>query len=410
MGDGAVGETATPEQIGDMSRLVHVSVEAGALGFSTSRGQAHVDHRGDPVPSRHASVAETLALCRAAGQHVGTSIETIPTIDQVFDGEAQMLLVAMSLAAGRPVNWNSLGLEQDPVARASRLAPAAAAEAAGGKVVALAPCEPVFTRYTLELPFLWESIPNWAATMRLPVAERIGAFGDPAVRDHLAAGAATINRKWVRWPDFTINDTEADSLRPLVGRTVGEIEAERGRRPFDVFCDIAVEGELRVGWATPVVGADDRGWRDLVELLRDPRVVAGASDAGAHLDIISAFAMYTGFLGGAVRERGLLPVEEAVAMLTGRPAALYGLIDRGTLEPGKAADVVIFDPDTIGHGPVEIRSDLPAGARRLFCEPHGIAEVLVNGVRTVSDGRLTGASAGRTIRSGRDTVTPALTP
>jgi N-acyl-D-aspartate/D-glutamate deacylase len=118
--------------------------------------------------------------------------------------------------------------------------------------------------------------------------------------------------------------------------------------------------------------------------------------------------MYTSFLGGAVRQRGLLSFEEAITFLSAIPAGLYGLCNRGTLEVGKAADVVIFDPETIGRGPIGIRSDLPGGAQRLYSEPQGVHEVLVNGTTAARNGVLTGATPGRTIRSGRDTVTPAL--
>lgn len=408
MGEAAVGSQADDNALQKMSQILHESFEAGALGFSTSRGQAHVDHDGAPVPSRHASVAEILALCRATGDHIGTSIEAIPTIDQVFDRETQMFLAAMSLASSRPVNWNALTLEQDHAARASRLEASVAAKAAGGKVVALAPCQPSYNRYTLEQPFLWESIPGWASTMHLPLAERVKAFADPIVRKTLRDGAAQITRKWVNWPGYRVNDTTSPALEALVGRTVRDVAAERNCDPFDAFCDIAVDSDLEVGWASPTIGDDDEGWKRLVELCRNPNVVVGASDAGAHVDIIASFSMYTGFLGEAVRKRQLLPLEEAVSMLTSIPARLYGLIGRGTLRPGNAADIVIFDEATIGHGPPEMRHDLPGGAARIFCAATGIREVLVNGTAIIREDALTGATPGQTLRSGRDTTNPDM--
>jgi N-acyl-D-aspartate/D-glutamate deacylase len=408
MGESAIGGQPSSAEMDKMVGLLHQSISAGALGFSTSRGQSHYDHNGDPVPSRHASSAEILALCRATGEHDGTSLEAIPTVDQIFDSETELFLVAMSLAARRPINWNNLTMDQDDVARASRLRPSDSAQASGGKVIALANGEPQFNRFTLERPFLWEGIPGWAETMRLPIPERIEAFRNPEVRRHLREGAMKISRKWVDWPGFVVNDVQPPASANLVGRSVGDIAKERGTDPFDTFCDIAVEARMRVGMATRIFGADDQGWMQLVDLLKDPRVVFGASDAGAHLDTISSFAMYTGFLGSAVRERSLLTFEDAVSLMTARPAALYGLKGRGTIGVGNPADVLILDETTIGHGHREMRNDLPGGAARIYSEPFGVEKVIVNGVVTVADGQLTGAQNGKVIRSGKDTANPAM--
>ena len=190
MGEAAVGEQATLDQIASMVDVLHQSLDAGGLGFSTSRGQAHMDHLGDPVPSRHASLTEILSLCRATGQHEGTSLEAIPTLDQEFDELNQMLLLSMTVVAQRPINWNTLTLEQDDVARRSRLAASDTSQAAGGRVVALSPCEATVTRFCLESPALWESIPGWADTMHLPLAARIEAFKRTEVRQLLREGAS----------------------------------------------------------------------------------------------------------------------------------------------------------------------------------------------------------------------------
>jgi N-acyl-D-aspartate/D-glutamate deacylase len=408
MGSRAVGEPANAGDVATMVTLLHESVAAGALGFSTSRGQAHVDHNGDPVPSRHASLGELLALARATGEHPGTSIEAIPTLDQSFSENAQMFLVSLSLASQRPVNWNTIGLEQSDEARASRLAASDFAAAAGGKVVALARCEPDVERLSLENQILFESFPGWADTMRLPLPERVEAFRSAEVRSRLRDGAATITRRWTNWSEFVVLDVSAPELEHVVGRRIGDIARERGVDAFDALCDIVVADDLRTGLAAPDVATDDAGWRRRVELYRDPRVVLGGSDAGAHVDGITSFAMYTGFLAEAVRKRQLLPLEEAVALVTSVPAQLYGLVGRGYVVPGAHADLVVFDPDTVGHGAPERRADLPGGAVRMFSEPVGVEHVLVNGVVVARNGLLTGAAPGQTLRSGRDTVTPSL--
>jgi N-acyl-D-aspartate/D-glutamate deacylase len=132
--------------------------------------------------------------------------------------------------------------------------------------------------------------------------------------------------------------------------------------------------------------------------------VVGASDAGAHLDMIDTFAFSTRLLEAA-RDRCLLPLEEAVRCLSDTPARLYGLRERGRLEPGWHADVVVFDPQQVGSGPVHFRHDLPAGAGRLYADALGIDHVLVGGVEIVRGQRATGALPGAILRSGRDTET-----
>jgi len=134
----------------------------------------------------------------------------------------------------------------------------------------------------------------------------------------------------------------------------------------------------------------------------------GGSDAGAHLDMINTFAFSTQLLGEAVRVRGLLPLEEAVHRITGLPAQRFGLKDRGRIAPGRAADLVVFDPDAIACGPIELRQDLPEDGTRLYAGVTGLPHVMVGGRFVVRDGRSTGIHSGRVLRSGRDTETVAI--
>jgi N-acyl-D-aspartate/D-glutamate deacylase len=136
--------------------------------------------------------------------------------------------------------------------------------------------------------------------------------------------------------------------------------------------------------------------------------VVGASDAGAHLDMIDSFSYSTTLIARAVRERGLLPLEEAVHYLTGAPADLYGLHERGRVAEGRCADLQVFDPETIGPGPVSMRFDLPGGAGRVYGEAVGVHHVVVNGVPCVEDGELLAARPGRLLRSGTDTHTVSV--
>jgi N-acyl-D-aspartate/D-glutamate deacylase len=134
----------------------------------------------------------------------------------------------------------------------------------------------------------------------------------------------------------------------------------------------------------------------------------GASDAGAHLDMIAAFRYSTGLLQEGVREQGLLPIEEAIHMLTAAPARLYGFRDRGIIRDGVHADLLVLDPDEVGSEPVGTRFDLPGGAGRLYADATGIDHVIVGGTPIVRNGDFTDARPGRVLRSGKDTATPTM--
>jgi N-acyl-D-aspartate/D-glutamate deacylase len=159
------------------------------------------------------------------------------------------------------------------------------------------------------------------------------------------------------------------------------------------------------GFGFPIGEDDDETWKIRMEVWRDGRAVIGASDAGAHLDFLASFNYATVLLGGPVRERKLMPIEEAVHLLTDVPARLYGLKERGRLEEGWHADVVVIDPESVGSQEVRMRFDLPTGAPRLYGGANGIDHVIVNGVEIVDHGEFTDARPGTLLRSGRDTDT-----
>jgi N-acyl-D-aspartate/D-glutamate deacylase len=206
-----------------------------------------------------------------------------------------------------------------------------------------------------------------------------------------------------RWDRMTIAESPSDPA--AVGRTVGDVAAERHQSAWDAVVDIVVADELRTGLTPPAFGDDDETWNARAEAWRDPRTVIGGSDAGAHLDLMCGAVYSTTVLGPAVRDRALVSLEEAVHQLTDVPARLYGLRDRGRVAEGWWADLVVFDPATVAPGPVHTRNDLPGGAARLYAEATGIHSVIVNGTEIASHGRATGETPGTVLRSGRDTDT-----
>jgi N-acyl-D-aspartate/D-glutamate deacylase len=319
-------------------------------------------------------------------------------------------MASMSLAANRPLNWNVLGISSfGAKAAEAQLGASDYAAARGAKVVALTPSQVMKLRINLATGFIFDALPGWAPVLGLPLPQRMAALRDPAVREQLQKGASSPEAGALRaiaaWDNMTIEETFEPGNAALQGRKLGAIAKEQGKPAFDLMLDLALSEQLRTSFSPFIPGDDDASWQLRATAWRDPRTVIGASDAGAHLDMIDTFTCSTSLLGPGVREKGLLSLEEAVHQLSEIPARLYGIRERGRLAPGWRADVVIFDEARVGPGPIHTRRDLPAGAARLYAEAEGISHVLVNGVEIVAGKRFTGALPGTVLRSGRDTET-----
>lgn len=408
MGRRGVSGTAEPGDMDSMRRMLGDGLAAGALGFSSSWANTHNDSDGNAVPSRASSADELLSLCEVVREHEGTTLEFIPAVD-VWTDEHLDVMARMSATANRPLNWNLLAVSQwDTDVAERKLAASDYAAEHGGLVRALTVPDALGVRLTFKTGFVLDSFPGWAKPMALPDEEKLAMLSDPAERRRLDTLAKQMEgrlRALAEWTPFTIAETFSPETKQYQGRMVWEIAEEEQRDPFDVLCDIVVADNLLTGLATPKLGEDDGSWAARVEIWRDRRAVVGASDAGAHLDMITTFNYTTTLLHEAVAKRELLPVEEAVHYLTDVPARLYGLRERGRIRQGWHADLVVFDLGTVGPGEVYTRFDLPAGEGRLYSGGTGIEHVLVNGVEIVRHGELTGERPGTLLRSGRDTET-----
>jgi N-acyl-D-aspartate/D-glutamate deacylase len=409
MGERAVGHEARPEELAAMVALLRESLAQGGLGFSSTISQTHNDGDGRPVPSRHASRGELIELARVLRDFPGTALEFLPGIGEFSDDQKQ-LMADLSLAAKRPLNWNVLAPSSanESLVQAQLQASDFARER-GAEVVALTVPQPVTVRINLHAGFIFDALHGWADLFQMTIEERKRALRDPETRARLDAGAKSEESGLLRglaiWENMTIDQTHSESNAKYRGRRIGEIAQELGTSPFDTMLDIALDDDLLTSFMPPSSGDDPASWKLRGETWLDDRTVIGASDAGAHLDMIDTFAFSTQVLGPGVREHGLISLEEAVRQLTDVPARLYGLRERGRLEPGWHADVVVFDADTVGAGPVYTRFDLPGGAGRLYADALGIEHVLVNGVEIVHAGEPSGARPGTVLRSGRDTET-----
>jgi N-acyl-D-aspartate/D-glutamate deacylase len=407
MGDAATRAEASPEQLAAMVELVGECVAGGALGFSSSLGEGHLDGEGRPVPSSSAALDEFVALAGAVRDHPGTSLEFIPTVGPIPE-ERMQLMTDMSLAADRPLNWNLLGSLASEEIYEQQLEASDLAEAAGAHVVALTLPDMMRMRASTLLP----GLPGWRPVTELDLEGRRAAVADPETRQRLRAGAEKAARRSMGvLSDFALMEV-SDPDSAWVGRSVGEIAQDRGTDVVDVLIDVVLADGLTLFAVlpslTPSLGRTDEGWAARTAIWKDRRVMLGGSDAGAHLDLMCHANYPTVVLGEVVRDRGLLSWEEAVEMMTDRPARFYGLTRRGRIAEGSHADVVVFDPERVGTGPVTLVHDLPGGGERLHAGSVGVAHVLVAGREVVRDGVVTDERPGRVLRSGRDTETVTL--
>ncbi len=374
MGDAAYERAATPEEIDRMCRLVVEAIDAGAAGFSTSFAYTHRGMNGLPVPSRFAERDEVEALFMAAGS-TGKGVVLATAGEQCTYADIYELQPRIgrpftypmfALTGGR--NQPQLDLHEQAIARGCQVWPQVTPR-------------PLTMQFTMESPFSLNVSPVVAELIDQGRDARIAAYSDPAWRARAAADLAQQPMR-PRWE--TCEVSESTRHPELEGRRVDAIAAERGNDPFDVICELAVEEDLATRFRIYIANddADSVG-----KLLMHDQMVLGLSDAGAHVGQLCDAPLPTDLLGTWVRDRGLMPVEQAVRKLTGEPADIFGFVRRGYLREGYWADVCVFDPATVAPGPMKRLRDFPANGERLTAEePTGLRHVLVNGVPIRLDG------------------------
>jgi N-acyl-D-aspartate/D-glutamate deacylase len=408
MGERAVGHKATEAELAKMKELLAQSLAQGAMGFSSTVSPTHNDADGNPVPSRHASREEIVELARVCRDYEGTSLEFLPAVGR-FSQEIKQLMSDLSTAAQRPLNWNALNAG-DPETMENQLSASDFARSNGGDVRALTIPQPITLRINLFAGFVFDALNGWDGLFRMSIDDRIAYLKDRKNRRELdeKARAAGPLRGLADWANLTVHATFNPENKHLEGRTIGDIAAELNKTPFDTMLDLAISEGLRTAFMPPAVGGDTALWQVRGKLWLDERTVIGASDAGAHLDMIDTFAFSTQVLGNGVREFKAIGLEQAIHQLTQVPAELFGLRERGLLRTGWHADIVVFDPKTVGSGPVHMRPDLPCNEPRIYADAYGIDHVFVNGVQIIRDGKHTNARPGVALRSGKDTYTPVM--
>jgi N-acyl-D-aspartate/D-glutamate deacylase len=377
---------ATDDEVAAMCDVVREAITAGAIGFSTSRQPAHQGAYGRPVASRFAEVDEVYALAGVLGE-LGKGVIQVSIGPGLFVDQFSELAVANAT----PVTWTALVARADKPGAALRTVERGAA--LPGEVYPQIACRPIVMQIALTDPVPFAEIDVWKEVLAVPRQARSAMYRDEAWRDR--ARDATLDAWSHRWAKTSVEETVRHG--DVVGIPLDELAAARGTNPFDLLLDLALDDDMATRFR---IVLENDGDEELADLLADKRTLLGLSDAGAHASQLCDACYSTHLLGHWVRERKALSLEDAVWRLTGHPHQAFRIPERGLLQEGFHADLVAFDPDTVGCTPVERVQDQPGGADRLVVDSTGITHTWVNGVATrVAGTDIPDARPGRLLRS-----------
>jgi N-acyl-D-aspartate/D-glutamate deacylase len=392
MGEASMERAATPEETAQIKRLLGEAVEAGAFGFSTTVLNQHVGHQGRPLACRNASRDELKAYCNVLKEQRKGAMEIALTQKVgVLSDDEEDLLAFLLRESGRPVTFLALFQRDDLPESCADIR--RRARAYHGAVPQTSPL--ALTRdINMRNPFSFALFKCWTRVFadKSKEAQR-AVYGDP---DFRAAFRAEFNNA-IDWNRITVHEVHRPDLKPLEGRTVAAVARQRGKDPLDTFLDLTLEDDLDIEFVLAQFNVDVERVKNN---LTDPRVLIALGDGGAHVDMLCDAGYPTYLLGTWVRERQIMSLEQAIARLTAQPADLFGIKGRGRLAVGNAADIAVFDPETIGSASRgERRYDLPGGAKRMVMPARGVTHTIVNGQVAYAGGQVTGAASGVVLRS-----------
>jgi N-acyl-D-aspartate/D-glutamate deacylase len=392
MGPESQERAATPDEIEVMCRLVEEAMAAGAAGISSS--YVDIDENMNPVPSRLADLDEKIALAKAmakSGRGIWQVVPYFPDMQQQLANIRE--LGEISLAAGVPCSIQPvLSSPTDPTA--SEILTALEAERERGARVygqVMPRCFDMNMRLS-ETSMLLYALPKWKAIMDMPRGERRARFEDPAMRSGLVEEMRNAQGMSMALPMLTVGRVQAEANQPYRGRMLAEIAQTEGKDLGEVILDLSLADDLDAEFRLQnVLNADKAAVADLID---HPLLHFGASDAGAHITQFCGTGDTTHLLEHFVRDSGKLTLERGIHRMTGEVAADWGLADRGTIEAGKAADLVLFDLNRIHCRDEEFVDDFPGEARRYVRRADGYTAVLVNGEVVLENGAYTDARSG----------------
>ena len=390
MGDAATERAAKPSEVAQMRALVLEAMQAGAIGFSTSTSPAHNGEGGKPMPSRLADEAEMREL-------VGSLREAGRGVFMLTKGGQTRIAFLEELAqrSGRPVVIAALlHSSTNPDAVFQDLDNIKQANERGRKLVGAISCCPLAMDFTLHSPYVFEGLEAWQPALPLKGDAFKRKLQDVHFRDALRAELAKpahfrlFNGEWQQ-----VHVIESRN-RELEQRSIAELAGAAGKDPLDFMLDASLAEDLDTVFSALLLNSDEAG---VARMLKHPSSLISLSDAGAHLTFFNDAGFGLHLLGHWVRSLGALTLAEAVWRLTGQPAALFGIGERGALKAGYCADLLLFDPATVDRGPKRRVVDLPGGHPRLTTDAVGVHGVWVNGARVAGKG----ASRAKDVLPGR---------
>ena len=374
MGEDSTEREASPEEVVEMREIVRGALQAGAMGFATSKAPTHIGAGGKPVPSRLANYKnETLELAKVVGEENRGIIQSTIGTDILHDEFAEM-----SRVGNCNVTWTALlqGVSLGGGNHTEQLARSAEINAAGARVFPQVTPRSLSFDMNMKAPFLFESMAVFKPVSAADIEGRKKIYGDPVFREDFKAEVKTGKSSVLGgWHNTVISEYPPNPS--LVEQKLFDIAKNNDEDPVDTLLNMALDSDMALRIRCPIGNYDEV---EVEKMLKDPHTVLGLSDGGAHASQLCDSCYGTYFLGHWVRDKGAFDLEKAIWMLTSRVAEVINIVDRGRLEVGLAADVVIFDADTVNAGALERVHDLPNNADRLISEASGIEAVIVNGV------------------------------
>jgi N-acyl-D-amino-acid deacylase len=401
MGERAFENHARDDDLDTMTRHVKEALDAGAMGFSTSRSQTHKTSDDRPVASRVADWSEVETIGRAMAERnagiLQISVDVRGTPEEVKKNYGQ--LKTLSIETGRPVTFGMFSMRDAPSDWRYCLDLFETSAAEGARMFGQVHTRELSILLSFETRLPFDQWDVWRDIRSLSLEEQKRALGNAETKKKLIAAA---NRPYdgpqmigpdARPPDwdrmFVLNKIEGPH------KTMSEMARARGVDPVELMIDLALENDMKIFFRQPIANEDQD---HALEMMKHPRSVVTFSDAGAHVSQIMDNSLQTHLLGHWVREKNAFTLEEAVRLITHDTATHWGFYDRGLIREGMAADMVVFDPDTVGACMPVVLADLPAGAKRLKQTSTGILATIVNGKTVLKNNIHTGAYPGRVLR------------
>ncbi len=395
MGKAAVERAATAEETGNIAALLKEAMLAGANGFSTTTISRQKGWQGAPLACTLASHDELRAYARVL-KELGRGVIQLNcayNLGSLSDDEYALIEMLMN-ESDRPVTWSGgVSRSDQPEALDAYLKKIEPLVARGSKPQGTS--RPLTVEVNLNNPFVFNDIEAGKKVLGQPTQVQKRHYADPAFRQQVKEGYAQGGKLFSSaWIDAQVLRVGSPAMEKYLRRTVREIAAERGREPIDVFFDLALEDDLNLRYLGAIANVEpERVGRQI----NDERILLGMSDGGAHVDMLLESNYTTYILGHWVREEKAMSLERAIHRMTSEPARLFGIPERGLLAKGMAADITVFNADSVGSAmkATHVNRDLPGGGARLYVESRGIAHVIVNGAPLLDHGKVLDERQGR---------------